>query len=556
MKFNIYKIEIFDANRKITIESYKYGNYTTEIIEYNINNVLIKCFYIEDKNGDILLDEYDNVPIKLKENKEYSITYESSDDITNIIENISYNQSFARIKRRDNLINFDFNSKNYIGILNTEIFNIDNKLIEIVSEKIDHEYSYNIMISDINECFTELLSRSGSIYESSRNFTNILNERETNYYSRYIYIKNILNKYNAIMWVAYLEKHANSKLECQKEEKFIAEVDDIEIDDFISSLNYDNIFKMNEKMYLKMINKTFYEEVKDTNENRFVKFFIEYIDMELLKIYENVTGELKEDVNNTRLAIQNVKKSSFFNNIGNLTQIPYNSQILQKKYPYNNFFRAFNNLRLISMIENNLTENTFLVGQKDMPNLYEYWCFIKIFRVLLEKYNFDKNNHDWIRFDESTLNVNIIRGCCSIFGINENTYLKLYYNKNYNNVEKENETKSYSQIYKPDISVEIYINNQITDIIHFDAKYKVPDDNKNFKEDDLSKMHAYKDAILLTSGAFLLTLGKESEFFNKENELASVGTISFIPGYEKMNDIEKRINEFIQKNMKTKEVKK
>lgn len=549
MEFNIYKIEILDSNKKIVIESYGYENDSTKILEYKLDNLLIKCFCLEEKQADISFYEYDNIPIKLKENKEYSITYESSDDITSVIENITKNSSFTRIKRRNNLINFDFNSKNYIGILNTEIFNINYKIIEIISEKIDHEYSYNVMISDINECFTELLSRSSSIYESARNFTNILNVSEINYYSRYIYIKNILNKYNAPIWISYLEKHSNSKLELKNEEKFIAEIDDINIDDFISSINAENIFKINEKTYPKMINQTYYEEIKDTKENRFIKYFIEYLDEELLKIHENVIGELKEDVNNTRNIVQTLKKSAFFNNIGNLNQIPYNSQILQKKYPYNNFFKAFNNIRLISMIDNNITENTFLVGQKDMPMLYEYWCFIRIFNMFLKKYDFNRNNHDWIRFSESTLNVNIVRGCCSKFEINEKTYLKLYYNKNYNTEEKENETKSYSQIYKPDISVEIYINNQIKDILHFDAKYKVPDDNKNFNEDDLSKMHAYKDAILLTSGAFLLTLGKESEFFCRENELASVGAIAFIPGYEKENDIEKRIDEFIQKNI-------
>ena len=53
--------------------------------------------------------------------------------------------------------------------------------------------------------------------------------------------------------------------------------------------------------------------------------------------------------------------------------------------------------------------------------------------------------------------------------------------------------------------------------IHFDAKYKVKNkqENSKFKDEDVFKMHAYKDAIRRTGGG--LTFYTQGPMINQQN---------------------------------------
>ena len=105
-----------------------------------------------------------------------------------------------------------------------------------------------------------------------------------------------------------------------------------------------------------------------------------------------------------------------------MNSIPFNSQVLQKKYPYNKLFKAYNDI----------LDEQFCVGLKDATKLYEYWTFIKIFNILNSKYNNNLSKCNWIKYDKGSLNVslNTIKESCVTYFINDNVELKLYYPKN------------------------------------------------------------------------------------------------------------------------------
>jgi hypothetical protein len=70
--------------------------------------------------------------------------------------------------------------------------------------------------------------------------------------------------------------------------------------------------------------------------------------------------------------------------------------------------------------------------------------------------------------------------------------------------------------------------------IHFDAKYKVKnkDTNSDFKRDDIIKMHAYKDAIRRTAGAYILYPGvndKPKRFEGFHEILPGLGAFAIRP---------------------------
>lgn len=528
ISFEIFTNKKFDLINNIYIES-------DNIIEYyQINDVY---------ESNITLNKYIDSPICLYENSEYYIEIESNNNIDEIY-NILYNSvNFKGLRLIGNKIEGYFNSNNYIGKLNLSFLGIDSKLVNVVSRKTDYEKEYSVMIADINDFFIELLSKSNSIFDEMRSFSSKLNYSNKMYYSKFVYIQNILT--DLINWIRYLENNYYSKLIEVKEEKNIWEISDLDIDGIIDSLNDDNIIHSKNRILPLKIKSTEYEETKNTNENKFIKFFLEYLKNEILEIKKVVINSLKKDCDIILEKIDLLLISSFFRGIDTLNEIPYNSQVLQKRYPYNQIFKTFNNLQLITLIDNNITQDSFYVGQKDVPTLYEYWCFLKIHKILSSRYINDNTENDWISFEENKMNVNIIHGSSSKFTISNSIELVLYYNKEYINNQKENIGYSYSQTFRPDISLELYDNSNLISIIHFDAKYKLPEKG-SYVPEDLNKMHAYKDGIVGTIGSFILTLGKKNEVYYKDNlDYPSVGAFSLIPGNIENTYLKEIIENFI-----------
>ena len=102
----------------------------------------------------------------------------------------------------------------------------------------------------------------------------------------------------------------------------------------------------------------------------------------------------------------------------------------------------------------------------------------------------------------------------------------------------------YSLTLKPDYSLIIYIDGKKY-VLHFDAKYRLNIKDESFMDEDVVKMHAYKDAILDTVGAYVLYPGKEKQIFyeNNNRRLESVGAFPLNPGENKGN--EENLRDFI-----------
>ena len=68
-------------------------------------------------------------------------------------------------------------------------------------------------------------------------------------------------------------------------------------------------------------------------------------------------------------------------------------------------------------------------------------------------------------------------------------------------------------------------------IIHFDAKYKLNINDDSFKNVDIVKMHAYKDAIDGTLGAYVLYPGSVDRIYDEhDGGIESVGAFGLVPG--------------------------
>ena len=153
------------------------------------------------------------------------------------------------------------------------------------------------------------------------------------------------------------------------------------------------------------------------------------------------------------------------------------------------------------MLQKSLSVNgdVFKMSPKDTAQLYEYWCFIKLFSLLKKTY--ELKTPDIIRVDNNGITVTLIKGVKSEARfINPVTgeLITLAYNPS------ESKTQTVNQ--KPDNVLELEkIGTDVAYKYVFDAKYRIesnpdgvfyPDSNPGPKVDDINTMHRYRDSIV------------------------------------------------------------
>ncbi len=328
--------------------------------------------------------------------------------------------------------------------------------------------------------------------------------------------------------------------------------------DLFESEEY-GIFHVDGKSYIPLeIEEMKHHDTIDVPENRFYKYFLELLQSKITSLLESLE---KKDKNYKKLdeyyqlRVFNEKISYYlsqklFKDISKMDYIPLNSQVLQKKEGYRDILKYFLMLDSGFRISwKELTDN-ILAFQKKMSDLYENWCYFELVKIIedltgetipLENFANKKDDNTWI--------INLSEGKSSMKSLNYNTpngktiKIKLFYNlRFYKNNEKHN--YSYSVPLRPDYTILLEFNNNEGKhdkrYIHFDAKYKAkieedPNNDevyKKYKNQDITKMHAYKDAINGTVSAYILYPGDKKNKFSKNSDdsFEGVGAFPLNPG--------------------------
>ena len=145
----------------------------------------------------------------------------------------------------------------------------------------------------------------------------------------------------------------------------------------------------------------------------------------------------------------------------------------------------------------NINSNIFAISMKDLPLLYEYWCFIKINSLLRKRYKLISS--DFVKVNNEGIVVALRKGKSSTL-VYENPRTKEKFRVLYNT-----NTLSGTINQKPDniLSIDKGKNTMTYEFI-FDAKYKM-ESSENYKnryggigpkEEDVNTMHRYRDAIV------------------------------------------------------------
>lgn len=285
-----------------------------------------------------------------------------------------------------------------------------------------------------------------------------------------------------------------------------------------------------------VVSKVFINEkslTRDTNENRFIKYFFQYCQGVAFNCINNSKSKaVNIKANNLLNEIMKIMSDSFFDGIGSNNGFNMNSTILSKRHGYSDVFKyfmlsQFSIKPIFSDAKDNLGE-----GIINVAYLYEIWCFYKIVSYVLGRD---------IKIREQTIfNINGELKHSTIFSDDD-------YEIGFNQHFGPESGGSYSVPLRPDITVKSLESGKF---YHFDAKYKLSklrrdeDNESGFKSDDIAKMHTYFDAIYSTRAALILYPGDKFSFFEKGDgykraekvkdiaDFEGVGAVPLLPGVE------------------------
>ena len=357
-------------------------------------------------------------------------------------------------------------------------------------------------------------------------------------------------------------------------------------------------------------------ETLNTHENKFIKHALEVFLQFCIDCKEAFINFKYEKSKLEAIALienlENHLNNPFFKEIERPTTLKLNSPALQRKSGYREILNAWLQFDLAAKLIWKGGDDVYKAGKRDIAVLYEYWLFFVLYDLIKDKFNLDihsSENDPYLHLIDETkdgLNVMVKSGkFTALEGIYNSGLralrIKFSYNRTFEGDTKYNAKKagSWTKVLRPDYTLSIWPNelkdeneaekNEKIVHIHFDSKYKVQqfkvqtkvtdevdedDTNENeqgnkpkidslekekkeerkgiYKNIDLLKMHAYKDAIRRTSGAYVLYPGtEEHQSFTGFHELVpGLGAFAITPmeglnGSEELSDfIDKIISHF------------
>lgn len=441
-----------------------------------------------------------------------------------------------------------------IPLLNKESEKCSSISLEVQSVKSGYRDDYRDMLELITEKCTDLLLQSNS--PVSHYFDVDYSKDSQTLYQKFAFVKSIINSSEFKDAVHRIVTTPVTKWTNSIEEKDVRSIKRF------TNTNVKELIKGGKRMNLSRGHflesfglKTLPERITtvrktdsvDTPENRFIKHALETFLKFGFDINKTAPKNSKLD-SESRILINELESQlhhSVFKNISRPSTLKLNSPILQRKEGYREVLRTWLMFELAAKLNWQGGEDVYGAGKKDIATLYEYWLFFKLLDLFQELFEIDpKDISELIIISKDGLNLQIKQGkFTALKGIFETDTRKLNiqfnYNRSFSGKKKYPESGSWTTTLRPDYTLSFW-PFEITEIeaekqelivhIHFDAKYKIANlndfieqnsakdldeektENKKgiYKNADLIKMHAYKDAIRRTGGAYVLYPGDES----------------------------------------------
>lgn len=312
---------------------------------------------------------------------------------------------------------------------------------------------------------------------------------------------------------------------------------------------------------------------EDTPENRFVKFALQGFQHFVASVAHKVSGEteprLAAEVAAMATRLEMALNSDVLRHVGQPDALPLGSPVMQRREGYREVLQAWLKFALAAKLVWQGGEDVYGAGQRDVAALYEYWVFFCLLDLVADLFALDKPAGSSL-LEETGDGFGLKLKAGKFLALSGRTRMhhrelsvQLGYNRSFQRSDERRKASSWSQAMRPDYTLSFWPAGFTADEaeaqelmvhVHFDAKYRVENlrailgdsaDEKEvalskekaqqssgtYKRADLLKMHAYRDAIRRTHGAYVLypgTLNQQREGFHEV--LPGLGAFALRPG--------------------------
>ncbi len=451
---------------------------------------------------------------------------------------------------------------NYVGLLKLELLDkmtreiVSKEYVEVYSTKLDYEDEYRSMLEDIADRCADFLLQIESPIEQQ--FVPNDAVQEATLAQRLYFLKSLLGGESFQLAIRRIVTMPNT-LWCEEfrtvDVRQSRRLGRYEVKQFSSA---GRRIKMPDDHPLRTVMKTIPERVEvrdkydtvDTPENRFVKHalntFLQTLE-DLLKKFPTTGSStypgLRLEIEGLIYDLEETISHDVFKQVSLPEFLPLNSPVLQRKEGYRQVLRAWMLFELAARLSWAGGDDVYAGGKRDAAALYEYWVFFKLLDLVADLFELDHPPvEDLINEKDLVLRLKAgkqlpIEGVYN--GAGRRLRIEFSYNRTFGVAKDYPAQGSWSRQMRPDYTLSLWPEEftqdeaeeqELISHVHFDAKYKVDslaklfgskeadlDGEKaeqragNYKRADLLKMHAYRDAIRRTAGAYVLYPGNEKE---------------------------------------------
>jgi hypothetical protein len=348
-------------------------------------------------------------------------------------------------------------------------------------------------------------------------------------------------------------------------------------------------------------------ETVDTPENRFVKHALLTFQALVAQVRERLLDcgrpsdmRFIEEAEALQEDLGEYLNRDLFRSVGEPQILPLGSPVLQRKGGYREILKKWFQFDMAARLCWSGGEEIYGAGKRDIATLYEYWLFFRLLEVIADIFRLDQPaSKSLIEQTSDGFGLKLKSGRHLALsgsyteGAGRKLRVKFSYNRTFSR--KGNDTQknfpfagSWTERMRPDYTLTIWPTGfteeeaeqqEVIVHVHFDAKYRVKDitemfgasdesfgDNRaleddvtlekigqregNYRRADLLKMHAYKDAIRRTAGAYVLYPGTQSRSWRGFHEIVpGLGAFGIRPTAENddgANELRAFIYEIVQ----------
>ena len=524
--------------------------------------------------------DYGESKWQLQEGKEYDFELLENDMDANNWTVVGSDAIFQRNQKHPN--RGKIKTGIYVGTVNFSVRNTITGLelpvrIEIQSVKTSYRGDYRKMLTDITSYYTDLVMQQGS--PVTQKFDVDYDTPQQTLYQKFAFVKSIIDSETFEESLHKVISNPVRKWTETVAERRIESVKRLTRDNMRQIATRTDRMKIsNGPMGLSSIPRTLTVTHKtdtvDTHENQFIKYVLTsfYAFCSNLGTKKNATEQLKTEVEVVCENLANHINNAFFRQVSQPTHLNLGSPVLQRKEGYRELLQSWLMFDLAAKITWEGGDTVYEAGKKNVAVLYEYWLFFKLMEVVSDVFKINPADKEkLIKADDDKINLDIRQGRMNVINgkyDSENRLLniRLFYNRTFGFEESIDKTGSWTMSMRPDYTLSIWpgekteyeaeADDSIVHI-HFDAKYRlnkilIDDMGKDtesvdseldsekldrevdiYRRGDLLKMHAYKDAIRRTGGAYVLYPGTEKKMKRGFHEIIpGLGAFCIAPGHE------------------------